>query len=421
MKVISIKYISVLLFSVLVCFCPLCLKAQRMISGTITDAVTGEALPYIAVTLKKNLLSVATNENGIFDFNIPEEVKDDSMMISSIGYATQAFALASVQSPIAIKLKPNSFELKEVMILPMAPEYYIKQAMNAVKINYPSKPFGTEAYYREKMTENDNIVKFTEAVFNTYYPNYTDTAQKNQHQLLLYNKADDKKIQFMNDENRKKKKKKNETAGADTSKGPAIDITEIIGGPEEVLKLDIIRGEEDFLDSSEFRWYRYEFAASSSYDNKELMVINFESRRRINNVKKAGKIYIDLVSNAIVSIDYTGDLMLPTIIQPILFVMGIHIERPEIRKKLEYQQIDGKWFPKNIQGSADINLTKHHWFSDNEHSHLLIDGIFTVNKMITENAKPVAESKQYTPKKKMEEQVHNDNHLTWDQINVIKR
>jgi len=60
-------------------------------------------------------------------------------------------------------------------------------------------------------------------------------------------------------------------------------------------------------------------------------------------------------------------------------------------------------------------------FSKNEHSHLFIDAIFTVNKMVTENAKPVSAAKKYDPKKEMATQVYNDNNITWDQINVIKR
>ncbi len=396
-------------------------QSFRLITGSIADATTGEALPYIAVSLKKSLLSTVTNENGSFDFNIPIDITDDSLAISSIGYTLQIFALSDITNPLNIKLKPNSFELKEVMILPEPPTYYIKLAMNSIKANYPANPFQTEAYYREKMTENDNIIRFTEAVFNSYYPNYQDTASKNAHQLLLFNMADEKKIAFMNSEEKKKKKKKKSGTTADTSGGIAIDIKEIMGGPDEILKLDIIRGKELFLDSTEFKHYDYSFAASSSYENKELMVIDFKSRRRMDHAKLNGKIYIDLESNAIVSIDYNGDLTLPAIVQPVLFVMGIHVERPLIRKKLEYQKINGKWYPKNIQAGADVNLTKRHLFSPNEHSHLLIEGIFTTNKLITEKTKPIPAAKKYNKSKKMSEQVYNDENLTWGQINVIKR
>ncbi|MEP7264525.1 MAG: carboxypeptidase-like regulatory domain-containing protein [Bacteroidota bacterium] len=398
----------------------------HIFTGNITDAVTGEPLPYVAVSLRKNLLSTVSNENGNFDFNIPVEITDDSIVISSIGYAPQTYSMLAVPAPFNIKLQPNSFQLKEVMILPMPPTYYINLAMNSIKQNYPDNPFQSEAYYREKMTENDNIIKFTEAVFNSYYPNYTDTAAKDSHQLLLFNKADDKKIAFMNNEDKKKRKKKKkqedgEVAMTDTSDNAAINIKEIFGGPDEILSLDIVRDKEEFLDSNEFRHFNYSFAASSTYENKELMVIDFESRRRMDHVDLAGKIYIDLESNAIVNIDYIGDFRLPALIQPILFVMGIHIEKPIIRKKLEYQKINSKWYPKHIQAGADLNLTKRHLFSKNEHSHIVIDGIFTVNKLITEKANAIPEAKKYSKKKKMEEQVFNDEHITWDQINVIKR
>lgn len=396
--------------------------STKIITGTITEASTQEPLPFVAVSLKHNLLSTISNESGNFDFLIPEGISNDTLIISSIGFNTLQFPLASITSPLKVSLQSGSTELKEVMILPMPPEYYIKMAVNSLSLNYPSHPFQTESYYREKMIENDNIMKFTEAVFNSYYPDYQDTSKVNAHQLLLYNKLDDKKLAFMNGENRKKKKKKNPSAQTDTSQsGATVNLSEIMGGPEEILKLDIIRGKEDFLDSTYFKHFDYEFAASSTYDNQELMVINFRSKRRLDHVKKDGKIYIDLESNAIVKMEYTGDLTLPALIQPILFVLGIHVERPDIHKTLEYQKINGQWYPRNIQADIAVNLTKRHMFSKNEHSRILIDGIFTVNKLITENTMPVNKEKTYSSKKKMEEQVFNDNNVTWDKINVIKR
>lgn len=418
------RKISILLIICLTISCCIPALSQQIISGTIHDAGSGEALPYIAVSLKKTLLSTVSNENGQFVFNIPESVTEDTLVISSIGFEPQYYSLASINSALQIKLKSNSFELKEVMILPMPPEHYIKMAMNSIKKNYPRQPFQTEAYYREIFTENDSIISFTEAVFNSFYPHYCDTSAKNSHQLLLYNKADDKKIAFMNKENkakRKRKKDKNETSVIDTSKSGPIDIKGVIGGPDAILGLDVVRGAEDYLDSTDFRHFEYSFAASSSYNNKELMVIDFKSKKRNDHVKKNGKIYIDLESNAIVSVDYSGDITLPTMVYPALFVLGVSVDRPTFHKKIDYVKINNEWYPQRIHAGAEVLLVKKHLFRENEHSHVVVDGIFVVNKTLTENVKPIEEKKKYSKKKNMSEQVYNDNNVTWDQINGIKR
>ena len=420
----SFRKISILLIISLFISTSFTALSQPIISGTIHDAISGEALPYIALSLKKNLLSTVSNENGQFEFTVPATITDDTLVISSIGFEPQYLSVASINSPLNIKLKPNSFELKEVMILPMPPEHYIKMAMNSIKKNYPRQPFQTEAYYREIFTENDSIISFTEAVFNSYYPHYCDTSAKNSHQLLLYNKADDKKIAFMNKQNKAKKKRKkdkNETSVIDTSKTGPIDIKGAIGGPDAILGLDVVRGAEDYLDSTKFRYFEYSFAASSTYDNKELMVIDFKSRKRNDHVKKNGKIYIDLESNAIVSVDYSGDITLPTMIYPALFVLGVSVDRPTFHKKIDYVKVNKEWYPQRIKAGAEVTLLKKHLFRENEHSRIVVDGIFVVNKTLTENVKPIEEKKKYSNKKNMSEQVYNDDKITWNQINAIKR
>jgi hypothetical protein len=151
------------------------------------------------------------------------------------------------------------------------------------------------------------------------------------------------------------------------------------------------------------------------------MVIDFKSERRMEKIKMQGRIYIDVESNAIVSIDYTGDYRLPIMLKPLLFTLGINVERPTFRKRLDYQKVNGLWYPENIQIKAALVLKKTHWFAPDEHSHIEVDGIYAINKLTLDNVKQIPDSKKYDRKKKMEEQVHNDNEITWSQINVIKR
>ena len=81
-------------------------------------------------------------------------------------------------------------------------------------------------------------------------------------------------------------------------------------------------------------------------------------------------------TNAIVSIEYTGRFIIPVLIQPLLFLYGLKIDNPQIVKKLEYQHINTKWYPRNIHCTITAELSKHHWFKPNEHSAFEIEGIF---------------------------------------------
>lgn len=408
----KVFYLSAIFFLV----ATITLGQQKMISGNIIDAGNHEPMAFVTIALKKQLIGTISNESGSFDLFIPVEVTDDTLIISSLGYKTVSFNINTIKSPLSVLLYSNVVDVKEIRIRPLPPTYYINLAMSKIKVNYPDKPFETEAYYREKILENKNLVDYNEAIFKSYYPNYQDTASRNQHQLLLYNQPEERrKIEFMK-ERQEKKNKKNGEHNKDS-----LSFGKIGGGPESILKLDIVRDKESFLDSTTFKYFEYSFAPSTTYEDKELMVIEFKSRRTLDHIKMDGKVYIDVESNAIVKIEYVGRFIVPILIQPILFLYGFDVDDPLISKKLAYQHVGNKWYPKNIQVNVTAYLTKKHWFKPNEHSYFELEGIFTTNKLKTDNILPIPATKRFKTDKKLKEQVYNDEGITWSGINIIKK
>ena len=276
------------------------------------------------------MIGTNSNENGAFNFYFPEEITNDSIVISCLGYKSKVYAINSIVSSVTLQLEPFSFELATVVVRPLLPTDYIRMAMRKLKENYPTKPFQSQGYYREQITENTILVKQNEGVFKTYYPNYQDTV-KNQHQLLLYRKADQKQIAFMRvkaEKKNQKKLRKAMKAGKDTTGLADADAMKIgFGGPESVLGMDFIKEKEPCLDSTKFKKFNYSFGGSSSYEGKELMIINFESLHSIDNMKQKGKIYLDVESLAITALEYKGDIEIPLLIKPVLFLYGFSVEK----------------------------------------------------------------------------------------------
>ena len=91
-----------------------------------------------------------------------------------------------------------------------------------------------------------------------------------------------------------------------------------------------------------------------------------------------------------------------------------------LKKKLQYHEVNGKWYPKDFQWIGSGGITKKHWFDPNEHSDFYIEQLFFVNKMQTENIAPVPEAKRFKSDKKIEEQVQNDSGLTWSEMNQVQ-
>lgn len=420
----------------------LTLLAQNkiLISGSVTDAANNAGLPYATVSLKKHLIGIVTNESGSFDLYVPEEMMDDTLLVGYFGYRPQMVKLKGLSSPVNIRLRENTVELKEVVVKPQPPEYYIKWAVLSMKKNYPNAPFVTEAYYREKVLENKNFIKCDEGIFKSYCPNYIDTL-KNQHQLLLYREEKDiHEVQFMLKERQKEEEKERKRAEKENAKkrkkgqpetakpktgdnnNTGVSFAESFGGPENILRqADFTKHPEEFMDTTKFNDFKYTFAKSSTYNNKELMVIDFKSRGKVDHIRSKGRIYIDVATHAFVKIEYSGDFVIPVLLRPILFFAGFGIENPTFETMIEFQQVAARWYPKNIQYNVNINISKKHMFSANETSDFVIEGIYTVNKLSIDGVKPIPADKRFDSKKPLKGQVHNDDGITWDGINIIKR
>lgn len=399
-------------------------QTKRVISGVIIDAATKEPLAFVSIALKKQLIGSLSNEDGKFDLRLTEEFATDTLVISYMGYKQQLIPLKNISNELMIKLVESAVDLKEVVVRPWTADFYIRMAMRRIPKNYPNKPFITEAYYRSKITENQKPISFDEGVFKTYYPNYIDT-MKTQSQLLLYKRIDNpEEIEFMSKE-RKKKAEKNKRKGRDSTakSGPQIDIGDSFGGPEEVLKTsNITKNPDNFLDTNKLKSYRYEFAKSGTYNSGELLIINFESKGKVEHVRERGKIYIDLASLAIMKVESSGSFVIPVLLRPIIFFYGIGIENPTYESKTEYRQINGKWYPSSAQNYIDIHLTNKHWFEPNEHSLFQIEQVFGVIKTVPEGVNPIPVNKRFkADNKDLKAQVYNDENLKWEDVNIIRR
>ena len=391
---------------------------KRLITGSVIDAVTKEPLPFVTVSLKKQMIGNVSNEQGKFDLYIPQDVVADTLLVNYLGYKHFLMDISLITSPLTVMLEETVVQLEEIVIRPISPEQYILMSMRKVKDNYPSAAFETEAYYRGKTLENKKLLRCDEGIFKTYCQNYQDTTQPI-NQLLLFRESRPNEWTFMSQSKMGKAAK----LARDTSKGKkevAIDLASILGGPSMALEAsDISKSAGTYLDTLKFKSYKYSFAKSSSYNTGELIVINFETIKKVNRARESGKIYIDPSSLAIVKIENEGTLY-SVALKAVFFLFSIGIKNPTYKEKYEFQHIHDKWYPKNIQITLNLRLTNNHVFKKDEDAEIEIESFFSVNKLTTENPGNIPLEKRFDIKKGMSEQVHNDAGLTWEGLNIIK-
>ncbi|MCL2133591.1 MAG: DUF5686 and carboxypeptidase regulatory-like domain-containing protein [Bacteroidales bacterium] len=109
-------YILTCLFVMLIVSETIAAQAVR-IRGTITDAVTGEPLPFTTVS-SIPVVATATVQadlNGKYQFNCPP--KSESVQFYYIGYETLTVPLKSIKNEVYnVKLKPSSTQLEAVVV-----------------------------------------------------------------------------------------------------------------------------------------------------------------------------------------------------------------------------------------------------------------------------------------------------------------
>jgi TonB-dependent starch-binding outer membrane protein SusC len=84
------------------------------VSGTVTDATTGEPLPGVSIVVQGTTTGTATDLSGTYSLNVPGQ--ESVLVFSYIGYVMQSIAVGS-QTVISIALSADLAQLEEVVVV----------------------------------------------------------------------------------------------------------------------------------------------------------------------------------------------------------------------------------------------------------------------------------------------------------------
>lgn len=92
-------------------------EAQYIISGKVTDAQTGDPVPFANVAIKGKVAGTSTNFEGFF--TLKTKTIGDSLVVSSMGYRNRSRAIdaKALDQTINFQIDPTSVALQEVKIL----------------------------------------------------------------------------------------------------------------------------------------------------------------------------------------------------------------------------------------------------------------------------------------------------------------
>ena len=219
-----------------------------------------------------------------------------------------------------------------------------------------------------------------------------------------------------------KEKKKADRKGEEWELKGSIDeeiISASFGGPEQVLDSDPLRDTASYLDIRQKKKYKYFIEGYSRFYGEQVIVIGFKSKGKHEHQKQAGKVYISLESDAIMSIEYDSKLIIPAIVRPILFLMGFGITNPELTATAHYKPIGGLWYLNDLSVEGGARLTKKKIFKQNDVSQFDVSMALINNKIDIVNANEIPEEERIDKEKPLEEQVDPDPDF-WNSYSVVR-
>jgi len=389
------------------------LSQSFTVSGVITDLSTGEPLPYASVLLKGTGLGAVSDGQGTFI--LKEIPHHDSLIFSFLGYDSKSVFVDKAIKDLSIDLAPSIFLGPEVIIRPMEPEEYLKVVICKFKVNYPQSAYSTLSYYKQELKEDGRFLDHSEAGFySTIDP---DKLDKNRHQVALFKEAEQAELQFMRKQAEKQKKKylkKNPEEAEDFEDGELIKST--MGGPNNLLGLHVTSGNLHMLDSTEFKGFEFNYSQVSSYMGHEVISIAYRSKGKDEGMRKSGTIYIDKDSDAVISVQEEGIMVIPIVARPILFAMGMKIENPPYKMVLKYRPMNGKWYIEQAHWDVHLKISKRHLLDKNDHAQFYIEQTLLIREVQESGYQAIPDDKIFDREMKIKGQVHAIPGVNWSRV-----
>ncbi len=256
------------------------LPEYYLVSGRVMDASSREPLPFATVIQKGRGRGTSTNLEGFFSYKVPAEYYDDTLRISSMGYSPRNLPLQLLTGgTIGIYMEIAPVFLQEVLVAGYDPGSVLLDALRKKEFLYPDFPAMHTSFYREGVFKKDEVIRYSEAVFNIYKAAYKGNLHDQVHRL--------------------KSRNYNNIHAGDSL------LLKLKAGVMGILELDVMKKPPYFLKPEYVTGLYFSSAGFTVHNEKLVYKISFESAGNTADDIYQGTIYIDKESMAIVQVDFS--------------------------------------------------------------------------------------------------------------------
>jgi|GEM_PF-895189 len=148
-----------------------CLAENITIKGQVLNDSLNTPVVYANIAIKGYPVGISTNEKGEFSFHIPTIHKNDTLIVSAIGYQSYECVVNKIllSDTLVISLKEQVYKLNDVTIIPDNElSRIIKNVTKRLRKNYPRRKYMLNGFYRELVLKDDRYTRLIEAAIDIH-------------------------------------------------------------------------------------------------------------------------------------------------------------------------------------------------------------------------------------------------------------
>ncbi len=306
------------------------------VSGRVIDATSRQPLPFATIVQQGRGRGTSTNQDGYFSYKVPVEFSDDTLRISCMGYAPRKIPLQLfTRGTIDVYMEVEPVVLQEVVVSGYDPASVLLQALKQKEFIYPDFPAMHTSFYREGVFQKNELVRYSEAVFNIYKTTYRSSAA-DQVQML-------------------KKRNYSNVNSKDSL------LLKLKAGVRGVLELDVIKEPPYFLSPENIADLHFSNSGYTLHNDKLVYKISFENASNAENDIYQGTLYIDKESLAIVQVDFSVNDQFLQNNQNNFLVRKSSQHTTRIRSvdySVKYDYYNGKYHIMHVRGDLRMHIRK---------------------------------------------------------------
>ena len=305
------------LWTIILLLAPLAVYAQQMVvSGSVVDDKTGEALRQVSVSAGR--VSVVTNEDGDFTLKLSE--KPEKISISHVGYKTRYLNVTKGQSEnLKVRLRPATIQLREIVVVNEDPRELVETAISKIPENYSMVPEMLKGFYRETAMKRKHYIYVAEGVEDMYKTPYDRSINRDRVAIVKGRRL--------------LSQKSSDTLGI-----------KVMGGPVQAVLMDLVKNRDFLLNKEEMDAYRFTMGVPEYINDRQQYVIYMEPSWITEYALYHGKIYIDCERLAFTRIELELDMSDKEKATKTMLVkkpLGVKFKPRELTSVVDYRYDDG--------------------------------------------------------------------------------